>query len=389
MPTEVLHVFFDTTELTGDLGRLGRIASSKLQDAAKKIDARLYVVDLSVTELVKQQMRRITKKLASARDALAAVKTYISVSNIEEPDSRDLEKRLRRDIEQNLQQLGVDIVSASGKVTLDDVLALSTERVPPFRDEHNPRGFHDAVILLASLGHARAIGLKEIIFVSNDSDHDDGAVQRLGKERGLTCRLVKQSDFVAQMMEDLAAAHVKSFVDKVVNITTAFIEKHRPIIDAYLEAHPPKIRDFFPSILPYPRPTAVLSLRAGRIIAIPSEAPREGTACSITFYVNVIGEFEVEEFTVSESPIAELEAKPGAIVQPGVYVQALGPLSVPVPERVIKSIELSMAGRARATFRSGEFVGAPTIQSLEVRKPSRFIPIPPPLSSSAPMAPQP
>lgn len=372
MASEVLHIFFDTTEVSGAPGspKPGRIASPRLLQAAGKIDAHLYVVDLSITEFAQQRARHLEKHLSLLRRSAQALKAYVTVPEVSGPSGIELERTLRQEIEQEFAKLGVAIIPALELVRLEDILNLSTRRVAPFRDERDPRGFHDAVILLACLKYAQAANLTEIVFVSNDSDHVDEVVQRLGKEHGVACRLVTHTDIASEMMENLAAAQLKSFVDTVVDRTTGFMEQYRDMIEAYLQNHPPKIRDFFPPSPLFQPPLEVVALKTGRMAAIPTEVPKEGRESALTFYVNVIGEFVVEEYEFVEPPVADLEAKPGVVVEPprGSLALTLGPVSVPVLQRAKRSRELSMIGKARAMFQGGQFVGRPTIESLEVRK---------------------
>jgi hypothetical protein len=117
-----------------------------------------------------QRWRHLAKHLSNLQVAVNSVKPHVVIDLPTLPARDDVLPRLQEDIRKQLAGLGITIVPTDSYPSLTEVLSLSQTRTPPFNDEHDPRGFHDAVILLACLNYAQAKGLGECALCARMSE---------------------------------------------------------------------------------------------------------------------------------------------------------------------------------------------------------------------------
>jgi len=373
-----LHLFFDTTEVTDDAKSrsVGRIGSAKLRDLSGQLGATLYVPDLVLDEAAFLRLRHLEGQIKKVKDSSKELEGYVAIHMEQEPDSRNLVGILREEIEDQLSTVPVTVIPTAS-VTLAEVLEMSKWRVPPFNKPDDPTGFHDAVILLASIKYAHAERLQDCIFVSSDKDFIESAVKKLGIGYGVPTRLVKGTERIIETMENLHTAHLKSLADLIVQRVTKFMNDHRSIVQTFLDEHPLKLGDF--GFLYDPFPAEVVSVVVGEIEAFPEGSPGETGEYPIKLSANAVGEFLVSKVVFEAPEYAELEARPGALTEATGVENPLGLLlglpsmgvTFPRP-RIIRSpvrVEVRLKGKAKGFLREGEFVGPPEITSLE---PSRL-----------------
>jgi len=365
-----LHLFFDTTEVLGgvDGGIIGAIGTKRLRELADQIDSKLYVPDLVLDEAAYRRFHHIEERLTKLKTAAERLATEFTTTIEALPGRENTRARVRKELQEALDGVGVKIVPTT-LVRLEDVLELSKNRVPPFGKDHDPRGFHDAVILLSTLKFAQSVGITECLFVSGDDDHENQAVAGLGRKYGVTCQLLKGTKEAIAIMEALAAAHVKSVVDGVVQWLSDYMNAHRGNVDRYLAENPPKVRDFLPHLRG--RPLKFVAWTLGEIWALPGRTTQGDGPLPIIFFVDIRGEFIVQEIMWSEDPLAELEARPGTIFAPGTgqrgLAGAVGPLvpgPMPIPRQTNESVTVRFTGVAMSQMEGGELVVPPTITSL-------------------------
>lgn len=375
-----LHVFFDTTEVAAreGSGQIGRIGGERLRAAAAAIGAVLYIPDLVIDEVAYRRLRHLKKKLETLRAAEQAVKDYVAVSVGAMKDDDEMVGIFRQKIQEALTEIPITVIP-SASVTLQEVLALSKKRVPPFKPEDDPRGFQDAVILLTVLKYAQANGIHECTFVSNDGDHEELAVNRLASDHGVVCRLVRNTDIIVEMMEKLRDAHFTSLHDAFVKQATEFMNVHKDEVQRYLVEHPLKVGDFARDvfgILQMGWLVEIRSITVDAIQAIPESIPREGEDCHVSIFAKAVGVFLFEEHNVPPPRVVGMEASPGSYFADRprkTYVpgEVLAPGELPGQSLfsttiVVRELEVPLAGEALLKFAGGHFVGRPAIQSLEV-----------------------
>lgn len=375
-----LHIFFDTTEVAAkpDSPNLGRISNDRLLNVARTIGANLYVPDLVIEEVAYRRLRHFKEQIKDLDIAKGAIERYVKIGVGNPPDDETLLEIFRSEISEGLSKIRITVIPR-GLVTLDDVIFLSTRRIPPFIKADDPTGFHDAVILLSILKFAGANAIKECDFVSHDPDHTEHAVKQVGERHGVVCRLWKSSQEIAEMMEKLHDVHLNTWADELFQKTTAFMNAHRAEVQKYVDEHPLKIGDFTPRL--GETPIKVLSVTVDRITAVPAKMPENGATCPISLRVHVVSEFLVEVFSFSRPSYLELEARPGVAVvdefetaeERGILAKALGRQIIlpelPVRTRTTRLFEVTLTGTTQAKFENGQFVGRPIIESLAVVKP--------------------
>jgi hypothetical protein len=155
------------------------------------------VPDLVVEEMARQRVRQLMARYGKLTEAAKALGPYVTLGAVGALDEPALLDRLLGETRAALTKIPVSVIPVSA-VGSGEVLALSIRRVPPFKKIVNPTGFHDAVILLASLNYARSAGLGYGVFVSADTDHDESAIDRLARNRGLECWLKGSTDEVTE-----------------------------------------------------------------------------------------------------------------------------------------------------------------------------------------------
>ena len=361
--TDGLHVFFDSTEVAGppDLP-LGRIALPNLGYLARATGTKLYVADLVVEEVVNRRARILQDRHRKLTSTARSVERYVAVGAIAAIDADELLARLRVETEEALSKIPVAVVPCD-TVPLEEVLNLSLRRTPPFRGDEDPKGFQDAVVLLASLEFARANGIRECVFVSEDGDHTDAAIRQLAQERGLVCQLVNGTQALLEQLEAADKAQVDAFFDFRVAAATDFVRHHSDEIERFLDKQPLRLADLSGSVTGRILEVSAVEVEVNE--AYPTGARHEGADAEITFFAKANVSLIVEMYVPGPSSEATVEVRPGVRFPEGVSPTPNWEWK-PIPHHV----SIPLRGTGRALWRDGQHHPPFRVEGLTVVRPT-------------------
>jgi len=380
------HIFFDTTELAlsdKDWPKLGRISSKRFLKAAHESEAIIYVTDLTLDELAYRHFRELKKDydtVVSLGERLKSSITF-SVDKVDfQKDSERFVRRFRDEIEDKVRHLPVEIIPAKA-VNLEEVLELSRRRIPPFKRDDNPTGFHDAVILLASLKFAQTQRIDNSFFVSSDPAYTEPAIESLARNAGIVCRLITNADSMAEMLEKMLSANISSLESSESKAAMDFMNANLKVLQDYWAAHPLKLDDVAPFI-EGASPVQIHSVVVQPIhTAFPVEKLRNGAECQLSFFTELLVEilvfrapsyytqagFSVKGVTWAQTLQASYNTYGGFPV----YGATPLPLQAATgfaynPNYSGGQVKIPIAGKAKGRFEGGQFVGVPTIEAIAV-----------------------
>ncbi len=379
MPTDTPHIFIDTTDVHGNQKawpELGAIAGPAFSKAVATIQAQLYVPDLVLEEVVHRRFRSLKKIDDELRELAKQANPHIKVQIGPFPPTGSREgcvAGIRQEVKAALASLGVEIV-ATKPVVLHEVLELSLKRVPPFTEDENPKGFHDAVILLAALKAARDKRLPECFFVSRDTRFNQSAISTLAKKHHTSCRLVQGCDQMADMLTDMHASKVEFLGSTRIQKAAEFMHRNLSKVQEYLDAHPFSLEDIKSVLLVAGDPIGINSVRVTRIdTAFPAGTPKEGSEISLTFYGEAIVELTLlphshpvftSASTGENPPAGPMRGILSSSPYYGTFVFGTPiPLIPPTPVKIPAPLPIS--GTATAIYRHGSYVDEPIIKSVQ------------------------
>jgi hypothetical protein len=227
------------------------------------------------------------------------------------------------------------------------------------------------VILLASLRDAQATGTRWCFFVSDDKDHSPEAIKRLGKQHDVACLPLSSIEGLTEFLEGVIQEGIAQDTQAFVQLATDYLSGHTEVIQAALgRIEPIRVGDLTgrgPGIL---QQIARVTVAPGSVRALPQEgiplAPMDNA--SLAFWFDAIVVTVIRLIASEPLPITAEPVRAGLDLS-GVDFGPLGLGSFRFTDAE-KEITVPIQGRAVARFDGIRYVGTPTIESLEVHRPT-------------------
>jgi hypothetical protein len=374
-----VRIYVDSTEVqhpSAATGKLGRIADPKLHAATRAVGMQLCVPDLVIDEIARRRLRHLKRDHGKVLKLADGIRDHVSATIEDLPSDEELLAKFRKEVIGQLTDLKVEVVRTD-TMPLGDVLALSLRRERPFvgkgEDERDPTGFHDAVILLASLRDARETGTDHCYFVSADDDHSAEAIERVAEQHGVTCVFFRSTADLTESLDILIEAKVDERADAVLQLATEYMGEHTEVIQAALERMQPiRVADLVGLGTGTLRRVTGLAIAPGSVRAAPHGVRRAGMeAAPVAVWFDAVVRVVVTEVVSTPLPEEQEPVRPGLELS-GVVLHGFGALSFDGFRAVEseKEITVPMRGTAIAPrFDGTRYRGEPTIESLEVSRP--------------------
>lgn len=274
------QLFFDSTEIVRNRNSsspgLGGIASPHLCEAARQLQAGLYVPELVIEEVLQQRLQAFSGQAAAIED----LRHYLPVGDV--PANAALSEKIRADLRAALTELSVTFVPTDSDLT--EILPLALEQAGPLKGKRLP-GFLDVVILLSCAKYAHRQGFRDCWFVTSDSGFDLEGVRRVTRPHGVTFKLMVGAEKAAKQLQELLNLHLKSLEETRARQALEYLSANLETINDFLAYQPLPESEFFHSLVE--EPVAVRRTVINEIDrAVPRDEMVDGEICRLAFYAS-------------------------------------------------------------------------------------------------------